>query len=217
MEATNTVAPFVLKTYQMVEDPSTNLYIRWGSANNSFIVTDPCVFSQRLLPSYFKHNNFSSFVRQLNTYGFKKVDPDYWEFANKSFLRGQIQLLKNVARRKRDNRSTYIVQPKQEADEEELLVEITRLKDEDKVLKDELGRISNRLRDIEGRPQQVMDFLMNAVTEPKTLEEMIVEKEKAYVFGAKKRRLVPSIVIAPTNCQAPSADFGDQMWGGGFM
>ncbi|EEF42376.1 conserved hypothetical protein [Ricinus communis] len=64
----NTVPPFLSKSYDMVDDPSTNSVVSWSSSDNSFIVWNVGEFQKELLPKYFKHNNFSSFVRQLNTY-----------------------------------------------------------------------------------------------------------------------------------------------------
>lgn len=62
------VPPFLWKTFDLVEDPALDSIVSWGSTGQSFVVWDPVEFSRVILPSNFKHNNFSSFVRQLNTY-----------------------------------------------------------------------------------------------------------------------------------------------------
>lgn len=62
------VPPFLTKTYNMVEDPSTDAIVSWGATDKSFIVWNKEDFEKDLLSRYFNHNNFSSFIRQLNTY-----------------------------------------------------------------------------------------------------------------------------------------------------
>ncbi|CAL5064042.1 unnamed protein product [Urochloa decumbens] len=93
-------APFLIKTHQMVEEPSTDEVISWAEQGRSFVVWKPVELARDLLPLHFKHCNFSSFVRQLNTYGFRKVVPDRWEFANDNFRRGEQGLLSGIRRRK---------------------------------------------------------------------------------------------------------------------
>jgi heat shock transcription factor, other eukaryote len=62
------VTPFLVKTYQLVDDNSTDEVISWNSDGTSFVVWRPAEFARDVLPLFFKHNNLSSFVRQLNTY-----------------------------------------------------------------------------------------------------------------------------------------------------
>lgn len=55
----------------MDESKNTEL-IRWSDRGDSFIVIDEDEFARTLIPELFKHNNYASFVRQLNMYGFHK-------------------------------------------------------------------------------------------------------------------------------------------------
>jgi heat shock transcription factor, other eukaryote len=68
--ASSAPAPFVAKTYEMVANPATDAVLSWGpgGAGNTFVVWDPRELATTLLPRFFKHANFASFVRQLNIY-----------------------------------------------------------------------------------------------------------------------------------------------------
>ncbi|KAE9596667.1 hypothetical protein Lal_00007526 [Lupinus albus] len=100
MSQRSVAAPFLTKTYDMVDDPVTDDVISWSESGNTFVVWKNAEFAKDLVPKYFKHNNFSSFVRQLNTYGFRKIVADKWEFANEHFKRGHKHLLSHIKRRK---------------------------------------------------------------------------------------------------------------------
>ncbi|CAK7202724.1 Heat shock transcription factor [Sporothrix eucalyptigena] len=66
------IPPFVQKLSSFLEEAKNTELIRWSENGDSFIVLDEDEFAKTLIPELFKHNNYASFVRQLNMYGFHK-------------------------------------------------------------------------------------------------------------------------------------------------
>ncbi|KAI0433240.1 hypothetical protein F5Y09DRAFT_90964 [Xylaria sp. FL1042] len=66
------IPPFVQKLNSFLEESKNTELIRWSDKGDSFIVLDEDEFAKTLIPELFKHNNYASFVRQLNMYGFHK-------------------------------------------------------------------------------------------------------------------------------------------------
>jgi len=70
-------ATFMEKLKAILEDASVVDLVRWIEYGVSFEVTNPTLFAAQVLPRYFKHANFSSFIRQLHGYGYhKRGHPD---------------------------------------------------------------------------------------------------------------------------------------------
>ncbi|KAI9730560.1 MAG: stress-responsive transcription factor hsf1 [Cirrosporium novae-zelandiae] len=66
------IPPFVQKLSSFLDKSENTDLIRWSDSGDSFIVLDEDEFARTLIPELFKHNNYASFVRQLNMYGFHK-------------------------------------------------------------------------------------------------------------------------------------------------
>jgi hypothetical protein len=95
---------FLRKAYAMISSCPPEIG-GWSEKGETFIVKDVKAFSDKIIPTVYKHNNFSSFVRQLNFYGFRKIkseslsaSPHWWEFRHASFIRGKPNLLSEIKR-----------------------------------------------------------------------------------------------------------------------
>jgi hypothetical protein len=97
---------FLRKAYAMINSCSPELG-RWGANGTSFMVLDVDAFTEKVIPTFYKHSNWASFVRQLNFYGFRKIKSELnlnaecpvWEFAHPSFVRGRPELLSEIVRK----------------------------------------------------------------------------------------------------------------------
>ncbi|KAI4316515.1 hypothetical protein L6164_024494 [Bauhinia variegata] len=205
--------PFLTKTFEMVEDPSTDSIVSWSTARNSFIVWDPYRFSTAILPRHFKHCNFSSFIRQLNTYGFRKIDPDRWEFANEGFLGGQKHLLKTIKRRRNVSQSMQqqgggvCVElghcglegdlERLRRDRTVLMAEIVRLGQHQQNSSEQLIAMEARLQTTERKQQQILTFLAKALNNPSFVQQLVqINSQNRELQGTveirRKRRLTAS-------------------------
>jgi heat shock transcription factor len=121
--------------------------------------------------------------------GFRKVDPDRWEFAHASFLRGQTHLLRNIIRRgssaaggggsggggggggKRKDAAAS-AEPTAE-DMAMVATEVVRLKQEQRAIDDRVASMWRRVQETERRPKQMLAFLLKVVGDRDRLHRLV--------------------------------------------
>ncbi len=105
------VESFLLKLNEILNNKSYSQIINWTNDGESIIIKDHNELTKKVLPKYFKHHNYASFVRQLNMYNFHKVRNDSNSneqiFKHDIFIKGiSIDKIKKMKRKIYDNDST---------------------------------------------------------------------------------------------------------------
>ncbi|CAM8887185.1 unnamed protein product [Rhodiola kirilowii] len=172
------IPQFVSKIYEIVDDPKTDTVVHWGFFGQSFVVGDETKFCNLILPKYFKHKNFSSFIRQLNTYGFRKIDPDKWEFATKEFQRGKRDLLKYIKRRRTDKKMTIGSGKQDEALQKSLHAQIINLSQEVEVYNSRISAFEEKVQLLELKYKKMACLFSKTIENPGFISEII--QKRAY-------------------------------------
>lgn len=150
--------------------------------------------------------------------GFRKVDPDRWEFANEGFLAGQRHLLKTIKRRRNvtQTQSQSQLQRMQgsescvelgeyglegelnrlKRDRTVLMTEIVKLRQQQQNSREQLFAMEARLQTTEKKQQQIMTFLAKAFSNQSFVQQLAQRNAQNRglqgVEIGRKRRLTAS-------------------------
>ena len=92
---------FPAKMYAILSRPDLQDIVSWLPHGRSWRVHKPREFEVKVIPSYFEYSKYSSFIRQANGWGFRRIiskGPDRNSYYHEMFLRSVPHLLKMMKR-----------------------------------------------------------------------------------------------------------------------
>lgn len=119
--------------------------------------------------------------------GFRKVDPDKWEFAHEGFLRGHRHLLKNIARKKTHYSSAPTSNQglgfgldaeidRLRCDKQVIATELVKQRQQQLTTLSWLRTIEHRLEGAEMKQKQSVSLLAKAIQNPTFLQQKLKQK-----------------------------------------
>jgi len=209
------IPAFLLKTYDILENTAHSDTISWNKEGTAFIVYSVNEFAEKILPKYFKHNNFSSFVRQLNMYDFHKSKQDGKEneFKHKLFKRGQKHLLADIKRKGSETQSFMDEQvmngDMQKAKKNGVLLndELTSVK----IQQEELGKVGKMIYAQNTQLLNENKLLWNELTKNKEKYEKKIEKLMMFVYSVAGQSGKDALGALPDKKMLPFSESTDAL------
>lgn len=170
-----------------------------------FVVKDPDTFATEVIPQYFDHNKFSSFARQLNFYGFRKMQSKpirnsdfdagtakHVTFFNENFKRGRCDLLKNIQRSTRGGGTSSAQDQQKEV--QNLKEQVATLENKVSEMQSEMEDRMRRLElDMLARMEQMMLAMQQQQQQPQQ------QQQQAPPAPAQQFQMQPSQSIGSTS------------------
>lgn len=185
-EPSQDIPIFLRKTYHMIDSCDPTIAC-WSEDGETFVVKDPVKFERTIIPQFFKHSKFSSFVRQLNFYAFRKIkyadtlriDPkleaetaNYWRFRHDKFQKGKPELLSEI-KRMNGQKSTKASAANNSGDK----------KQDPDALKSELNSLKKRIEDMSKNMDDLTTLVQKVSLKQENNDNMSPE------VGTKRKKL----------------------------
>jgi len=163
---------FLNKTYEIVNDPTNSVTVAWTTDGMGFTINSVPDFVEQILPRYFKHSNFASFVRQLNMYDFHKSREQGCEnvFRHPSFLRGRRSLLRDIRRKSTEITSESVLS---KSDCQHLLSKVQELQGQHQTLEATVQELRTQNHDMKEHNMSLLHELAEFKAREEQLEGLL--------------------------------------------
>ena len=152
---------FLTKLYDIINDINYKDIISWNIEGTGIIIKNKKTLCQLVLPKFYSHHNYSSFVRQLNLYGFHKIhgikrEGDGFEHDtfNKNITKDQIKqiIIKNKRKKLLNN---YMMNNNKESTN---INDILSINNGNIIFKSLLDKIENNYNNIEELKKEMIEL-----------------------------------------------------------
>ena len=190
-KSANGPTSFVKKLHKMLNVASFSSIISWTEDGSGFIIKDQHCFTNKILPQYFKHKNFSSFVRQLNMYDFHKLRENALEFFHPLFQRGDSSNLTQIHRKNPES-------PSSKETVQKLSMRLERFQSQQTEIESIISNLGKTYEDIVGQNQLL-------------IAELLKSRRREEAIGSLINKINAQMLLTPKSSCVKDADSSEDL------